>query len=168
MMDPQWLDPELSRELGDTRIPDQPAPAPTTLVSYLAYLHEGGEQWPQQLVVPDQMRAEFNGLFQISEQAGAEHGYALLYDRKTQALSHGQMVKGKPNSINPFIMGGIGDPNCFGYIHAHPSASIGHAGGYSPQSVEDLLTFEYWAGRGQFLQFVVSGPRPRKHGPLAS
>jgi hypothetical protein len=160
-MDPQWLDPELSRELGDVPATAQPAtaPAPAMLDRYLDYLYEGGEQWPQRLVVPDQIRVEFGDLFQIAEQAGAEHGYALFYDRKTQAFSHGKAVKGNSNSINPLIMEGIGSPNCFGYIHAHPSASIGHVGGYSPQSVEDLLTFEYWASRGQFFQFVVSGPR---------
>lgn len=158
-MDPQWLEPELTRELGDAPATASAEPVPTTLGGYLDYLYAGGERWPQQLVLPVRMRAEFNDLYEHAEKAGAEHGYALLYDRKTQTFSHGQAASGNSDSINPFDMDGIGSPDCYGYIHAHPSASIGHKDGYSPQSVQDLLTFEYWAKRGQFFQFVVSGPK---------
>jgi len=48
--------------------------------------------------------------------------------------------------------------NNFGNVHAHPSASIGHAGGHSAHSMQDLGKFVDTQTRPYFFQFVASGP----------
>jgi len=51
------------------------------------------------------------------------------------------------------------DPDNFGNLHGHPSASIGHAGGHSAHSMQDLANFGDTRTRPYFVQFVASGPR---------
>ena len=48
--------------------------------------------------------------------------------------------------------------NNFGNVHAHPSASIGHVGGNSAHSMQDLAKFADTRAKPYFVQFVVSGP----------
>jgi hypothetical protein len=157
MVDPQ--DPGLAGYLGDYPAQEEAQPPPEDLALYLDYLYSGGDRGPAHLSIPAWMTAEFNELFQTAEGAGLEHGYALLYDSKTRGFGRGATIIGNSNSINPLEMPEIGNPDCFGFVHAHPSKSIGHAGGYSPHSVEDLLTFEYWCHKSFYFLFVVSGPK---------
>lgn len=49
--------------------------------------------------------------------------------------------------------------NNFGNVHAHPSASIGHVGGYSAHSMMDLANFAGTRTKPYFFQFVASGTR---------
>jgi hypothetical protein len=160
-MDPQYLDPELSKELGDIPWPEEPSsPSPPSgLADYIAYLRDGGSQWPRGLLVPGELFAGFNELFKQAESVGLEHGYALMCDRRTRQFGRGDTVQGNWNSINPFQMPEIQNRDCFGYVHAHPSKSIGHKGGYSPHSIQDLLLFEEFSKWPHAFEFVVSGPR---------
>ncbi|MEV0458185.1 hypothetical protein [Catellatospora methionotrophica] len=139
--------------------PDQLAPdGSVTLADYLTALRKGPTPKPSGLIFPEDMLAKFDELYAFTETKALESGHALTFDPASGTFVHGVTITGNRNSINPALMAGIDDPNCFGFVHAHPSASIGYKGGYCPHSVEDLLTFESYKDRPYFFMIVVSGP----------
>jgi hypothetical protein len=126
------------------------------LVDYLIALDGGNHAAPDKLVLPGQFVAELGKLYTAAEHEGREHGCALICDRASRTLSYGQIAKGLPTSMNIPVST---HANNFGNVHAHPSASIGHAGGYSAHSMQDLAKFADTRTKPYFFQFVISGPR---------
>ena len=108
------------------------------------------------IVLPEALRDKFTELYEMSEKMGAEHGCALFFDRKTRKFDYSKVASGGKTSMN---IPESDHPDNFGNVHAHPSKSIGHKGGHSPHSMQDLLTFAKTSDRKSFIQFVVSGPK---------
>jgi hypothetical protein len=115
-----------------------------------------GNPFPSHLEIPHDLIVDFRELYKLTESRGQECGYLLFYEGKSWPIRHDPVTYGLPTSMN--IPKSQSYYN-FGNIHAHPSASIGHNGGYSPHSMYDLLTFKDVADRKIFIQFVVSGPK---------
>jgi hypothetical protein len=159
-VDPYNYDPQLSSQTGDypLTVPPEDDTPRTHLADYLDALRAGQSPDPTNLVLPAQMLRTFDELYRGTEREALETGCALLYDPTTRSFTYGATTKGLKNSCNPLVMPLIGDPNCFGYVHAHPSKAMGYDGAYCPPSVEDLLCFEYLADRPYFFIVVASGP----------
>src|SRR3954447_1610990 len=126
------------------------------LLAYLIALDGGDHQAPDKLVLPQQFVAELGKLATASESKGLEHGCALMCDRQSATFSYGKVGVGLPTSMNIPVST---HANNFGNVHGHPSASIGHVGGYSAHSMQDLGKFADTRTRPYFFQFVASGPR---------
>jgi hypothetical protein len=126
------------------------------LVDYLIALDGGNRTVPDKLVLPGQFVAELGKLYTASESRGREHGCPLICDRASRTFSYGQIAEGLPTSMNIPVST---HANNFGNVHAHPSASIGHVGGHSAHSMQDLAKFADTRAKPYFFQFVVSGPR---------
>lgn len=126
------------------------------LADYLIALDNGNHGAPDKLVLPGQFVASLGKLYTASEQKGKEHGCALTCDRASRTFGYGEAAEGQATSMNIPVST---HPNNFGNVHAHPSASIGHAGGYSAHSMQDLQKFADTQIKPYFFQFVVSGPR---------
>ena len=126
------------------------------LVDYLSALDGDKHAAPDKLVLPEQFVAELGKLYTASERKGREHGCALFCDRASRTFSYGEIAEGQPTSMNIPVST---HANNFGDVHAHPSASIGHVGGYSAHSMQDLAKFADTRARPFFFQFVVSGPQ---------
>jgi hypothetical protein len=159
-VDPSSYDPQLSSQTGDypLTVPPEDDTPRTHLADYLDALRAGQSPDPTNLVLPAQMLRTFDELYRGTEREALETGCALLYDPTTRSFTYGATTKGLKNSCNPLAMPLIGDPSCFGYVHAHPSKAMGYDGAYCPHSVEDLLCFEYFADRPYFFIVVASGP----------
>ena len=126
------------------------------LVDYLIALDGDNRAAPDKLVLPEQFVAELGKLYTAAELKGQEHGCVLMCDRASRTFGYGEIAPGGPTSMNiPVSTHG----NNFGNVHAHPSASIGHVGGYSAHSMQDLAKFADTRAKPYFFQFVVSGPR---------
>lgn len=125
------------------------------LADYLETLNSRPWDKRADVTLPDQLSTFFKQLAEITEQKGLEHGTFLLLDRDTRTFGKGNVVSGYqdhmdiPRSDAP---GNIGD------VHGHPSKSVGHDGGYSAHSPEDLRHFGDFADRNSFVQFVAAGP----------
>lgn len=115
-----------------------------------------GHPFPGTLEIPYYLIQQFRELYRLTEARGQECGYILIYDDRSWPIRHGTVAYGNAVSMN--IPKSQSYYN-FGNIHAHPSGSIGHSGGYSAHSVQDLLTFGDLTDRILFIQFVVSGPK---------
>jgi hypothetical protein len=126
------------------------------LIDYLITLDAGNHQAPDKLVMPPQFAAELGSLYTASEARGREHGCALMCDRASRTFGYGEVAEGLPTSMNIPVST---HANNFGNVHGHPSASIGHAGGHSAHSMQDLAKFAATRTRPYFFQFVASGPR---------
>jgi len=126
------------------------------LVDYLIALDGGNHTAPDKLVLPRQFVAELGKLYTAAEHRGREHGCALICDRASRTFGYGEIAEGLPTSMNIPVST---HANNFGNVHAHPSASIGHAGGYCAHSMQDLAKFADTRTKPYFFQFVVSGPR---------
>jgi hypothetical protein len=112
--------------------------------------------FPGTLEIPFDLTRECKDLYKMTESNGRECGYALFYEGKSSGIRHGMVALGSSFSMS------IPRSNSyynFGNVHAHPSGSIGHAGGFSAHSMQDLLTFEQEADKIIFIQFVVSGQK---------
>ncbi len=112
--------------------------------------------FPGALEIPGYLIRDFRELYALTEKGGRECGYILFYEGKSWPIRHDIIASGLATSMN--IPKSHSYYN-FGNAHGHPSGSIGHSGGYSPHSMEDLLTFKDEADRTMFIQFVVSGPK---------
>lgn len=111
---------------------------------------------PKTLEMPKALLHLFSELFQMTEQSAVEHGCTLFYDEE------GKRVFGSPiKSGNAFSMSIAKSSfdNNIGNVHAHPTDSIGHKGGFCAHSMQDLLTFEHELMKPFFMQFVVSGSK---------
>jgi len=126
------------------------------LVEHLIALDGGNHAAPNKLVLPGQFVAELGKLYTAAERNGREHGCPLICDRASRTFGYGQIAEGLPTSMNIPVSN---HANNFGNVHAHPSASIGHVGGYSAHSMQDLAKFADTRAKPHFFQFVVSGPR---------
>ena len=98
---------------------------------------------------------QLSDLYTIAEASGLERGGPLLCDRATETFALGEVAEGLKTSMNIPV---TNDPGNFGDVHAHPSTSIGHVGGYSAHSMADLLNFKKTTGKPFWIQFVASGP----------
>jgi hypothetical protein len=123
------------------------------LAEYLDALHSGDTKWPKDLTLPDEMYDAFGSLYTKAEKAGLEHGQFLLYSG-AGGFAYGKEAIGYKDHMD---IPSTDDPGNFGNVHAHPSESIGHAGGFSAHSIADLKHFEDTKDRGFFIQFVASG-----------
>jgi len=126
------------------------------LVDYLIALDGDNHAAPDKLVLPEQFVAELGKLYTASERKGREHGCPLICDRASRTFGYGEIAEGQPTSMNIPVST---HANNFGNVHAHPSASIGHAGGHSAHSMQDLAKFADTRAKPYFFQFVVSGPQ---------
>jgi len=126
------------------------------LVDYLIALDGDNRAAPDKLVLPEQFVAELGKLYTASERKGREHGCALICDRASRTFGYGEIAEGLPTSMNIPVSNHV---NNFGNVHAHPSASIGHVGGHSAHSMQDLANFADTRAKPYFFQFVVSGPQ---------
>jgi hypothetical protein len=126
------------------------------LLAYLIALDGGDHQAPDKLVLPQQFVAELGKLATASESKGLEHGCALMCDRQSATFSYGKVDVGLPTSMNIPVST---HANNFGNVHGHPSASIGHGGGHSAHSMQDLGKFKDTQKRSYFFQFVAAGTR---------
>jgi len=126
------------------------------LADYLDALHNGQRVLPNTIEMPERLSAEFFRLAFNTEALAAEHGCYLLYDPGARQVALGDEARGPAKSF--MTIPRSDDPMNFGDFHAHPSASVGVAGGYSPHSPADLSHFGDFPGRGYFIQFVAAGP----------
>ncbi len=115
-----------------------------------------GNPFPGTLEIPLYLIQDFRELYRLTESHGQECGYILFYEGKSWPIRHGTVAYGNAVSMN--IPKSHSYYN-FGNIHAHPSGSIGHSGGFSAHSMLDLLTFGDTTDRKLFIQFVVSSPK---------
>jgi len=122
---------------------------------YLNQIEAGGTGAPDSLQLQDTFATQLFGLYQVAEARGLERGGPLLYDRGTSSFALGEVMEGLPFSMNIPV---TDHPGNFGDVHAHPSASIGHAGGHSAHSMDDLWNFRKTVNKPFWIQFVVSGP----------
>lgn len=111
---------------------------------------------PDTLELPTALVQEFDHLYQICEKEGAEYGGPVFYDPEKRSVFVGPTRSGTATGIN---IATSNLDNNIGNVHAHPSESIGHGGGHSAHSAQDLLTFEKSHTKPFFIQFVVSGPK---------
>ena len=111
---------------------------------------------PDKIELPDSLAARFLDLYRVTEEAGKEHGCAIFYNDQARQFFFSPITQGGPFSMN--ITTSSFDNN-IGNVHAHPSGSIGHEGGYCAHSMQDLLTFEKSIGKEFFFQFVVTGKK---------
>src|SRR4051794_16994261 len=120
------------------------------LLAYLTALDGGNHQAPDKVVLPGAFVAELNKLYEAAEAEGLEHGCALMCDRHSRTFSYGMVAVGQATSMHIPVST---HANNFGDVHAHPSASIGHAGGHSAHSMRDLAKFADTRTRPYFFQF---------------
>jgi len=125
------------------------------LVNYLIALDRGDRTAPDKLVLPGDFVQQLSTLYVAAETKGREHGCVLFCDRASRTFAYGDVAEGLPTSMNIPVST---HANNLGNVHAHPSASIGHAGGYSAHSTQDLRKFADTKTRPYFVQFVVCGP----------
>ena len=112
--------------------------------------------FPDNLEIPFDLTREFSALYKMTEANGRECGYILFFDGRNSPIRHGPVALG--SSISMSIPRSNSYYN-FGNAHAHPSGSVGHAGGFSAHSMQDLLTFEQETDKTVFMEFVVSGQK---------
>jgi hypothetical protein len=125
------------------------------LYGYIVQLDAGNTSAPDKITLPAPFAAQLLDLYSWAEPAGRERGCRVICDRGSNTFATGEAVYGLRTSMK------IPDtelPGNFGDAHAHPSDSIGHAGGFSAHSMSDLRNFADTASRPFWMQFVVSGP----------
>jgi len=122
---------------------------------YLTHLADRRMPNPDYLEVEPPLAAQLFALYPPTEERGRERGGPLIYDPTARAYSIDPIDEGGPESMN---IPETDHPGNFGDVHAHPSASIGHAGGYSAHSMEDLKNFRKTVDKPFWIQFVVAGP----------
>jgi hypothetical protein len=125
------------------------------LDDYLVQLDGGNKSAPDQLTLQPSFVKQLLDLYTDAEARGLERGGPLLCDRATRTFALGQVEEGLKTSMNIPVTNHAGN---FGDVHAHPSTSIGHAGGYSAHSMADLWNFNKTTGKPFWIQFVTSGP----------
>lgn len=121
---------------------------------YLTQLAAGGTEAPASLQLQKAFAGQLYDLYRAAEERGLERGGPLLYDKNTGTFAIGEIAEGQPFSMNIPETDHAGN---FGDVHAHPSASIGHAGGHSAHSMEDLWNFRKTVNKPYWIQFVVAG-----------
>jgi hypothetical protein len=119
-------------------------------------LDRPGNPFPGHMEISHYLIQDFRELYKLTESRGQECGYILFYEGKSWPIRHDPVVYGDARSMN--IPKSQSYYN-FGNIHAHPSGSIGHSGGFSAHSMQDLLNFGNVTDRKLFMQFVVSGQK---------
>jgi hypothetical protein len=126
------------------------------LLDYLTAL-DGSNRTPapDELLLPGELVQQLSKLYTAAEHLGREHGCVLFCDRGSRTFSYGEVAAGGPMSMNIPVSTHV---NNFGNVHAHPTASIGHAGGFSAHSTQDLRKFKDTQDRPYFIQLVVCGP----------
>ena len=124
------------------------------LDAYLTQLKARDMAAPDSLQLQSAFADQLFGLYQTAEARGLERGGPLLYDHGTGTFAVGEVAEGLPFAMNIPV---TDHPGNFGDVHAHPSASIGHAGGYSAHSMDDLWNFRKTVTKPYWIQFVVSG-----------
>lgn len=125
------------------------------LDEYLIRLDRGNTLAPDKLTLQPSLVKQLLDLYTLAEARGLERGGPLLCDRAHKTFTVGQVAEGLKTSMNIPV---TTDPANFGDVHAHPSTSIGHVGGYSAHSMDDLLNFKKTSGKPFWIQFVASGP----------
>jgi len=125
------------------------------LDDYLVQLDGGSTSAPDNLTLQPSFVQQLFDLYTDAEASGLERGGPLLCDRNTRTFALGEVAEGLKTSMNIPVTNHAGN---FGDVHAHPSTSIGHVGGYSAHSMADLWNFKKTTGRPFWLQFVSSGP----------
>lgn len=125
------------------------------LADYLEMLN--ARPWDKRgdITLPGDLLTFSKQLAETSEQKGLEHGTFLLFDPGTRQFSHGQVVSGHKDHMD---IPRSDHPNNFGDVHGHPSKAVGHDGGYSAHSPDDLKHFGNFKDRDSFIQFVAAGP----------
>jgi hypothetical protein len=114
------------------------------------------EPVPATLELPAALVKQFNDLYGKAEENGVEFGGPVFFEPDTGNLFVNPIASGQSDRMT--IPTSDLDFN-IGSVHSHPSASIGHTGGYSAHSMQDLMTFEDAKTKPFFIQFVVSGSK---------
>ena len=125
------------------------------LDDYLLQLDGGNTSAPDTLTLQPTFVKQLSDLYVDAEARGLERGGPLLCDRGTRTFAIGDIAEGLATSMNIPVTNHVGN---FGDVHAHPSASIGHGGGYSAHSMLDLLNFKKTRDKPFWIQFVSCGP----------
>ena len=125
------------------------------LDDYVVQLDGGNTSAPDKLTLQPTFVKQLLDLYTDAEARGLERGGPLLCDRATRTFALGEVAEGLKTSMNIPVTNHAGN---FGDVHAHPSTSIGHAGGYSAHSMADLRNFSKTTGKPFWIQFVTSGP----------
>ena len=125
------------------------------LDDYLIQLDGGNTSAPDKLTLQPGFVKQLFDLYTDAEGRGLERGGPLLCDRATRTFALGQVAEGLKTAMNIPVTNHAGN---FGDVHAHPSTSIGHAGGYSAHSMPDLWNFNKTTGKPYWIKFVSSGP----------
>jgi len=125
------------------------------LNDYLIQLNGGSTSAPDNLTLPASFALQLVDLYTAAEARGLERGGPLLWDRGTGTFALGEVAEGQKTSVQIPVTNHAGN---FGDVHAHPSTSIGHAGGYSAHSMSDLRKFSQTTGKPFWIQVVTSGP----------
>jgi hypothetical protein len=125
------------------------------LDDYLIQLDGGNTSAPDKLTLQPSFVKQLFDLYTDAETRGLERGGPLLCDRATRTFALGEVAEGLKTSMNIPVTDHAGN---FGDVHAHPSTSIGHAGGHSAHSMADLSNFNKTKGKPFWIQFVTSGP----------
>ena len=125
------------------------------LDDYLIELGGGNTSAPDKLTLHPTFVKQLGDLYTDAEARGLERGGPLLFARAARTFALGEVAEGLKTSMNIPV---TNHPGNFGDVHAHPSASIGHAGGYSAHSMQDLAKFANTRNKPFWIQFVASGP----------
>lgn len=125
------------------------------LKDYVAALRAGQVPAPATIEIPAALMEPLLDLYHEAEHHGREHGAQLVNVPGADAFILGPIGVGEATHMD---IPKSHNPDAFGDIHAHPSASIGHVDGYSAHSMSDLKHFADTQQLPFFMQFVVSGP----------
>lgn len=127
------------------------------LIDYIIGVYEKNRypiNFPPKIELPKELAKAWHLLYTKGEAEGRESGQNLSIDLTQKKILSSVITPGTPVSCD---IPRSGDLLEFGDVHSHPSASIGHIGGYSAHSVEDWRVFKYHLTKPIFIRFVSSG-----------